>query len=65
LRERCYAHFFDLKGYGTQQDAPNKLTNVVAGFSEKIFNQILTFEGTEAVDGSKPIPSLEYVRENY
>jgi hypothetical protein len=61
----CYAHFFDLQGYGTGQDSPNKLTNVVGGFSEKIFSQILTFEGIESAAGTKPIPSLEYVREHY
>lgn len=61
----CYAHFFDLQGYGTRQDPPNKLTNLVAGFSEKIFNQVLIFEGAESTDGTKPIPSLDYVRENY
>jgi 60 kDa SS-A/Ro ribonucleoprotein len=64
-RDGCYAHFFDLRGYGTKQDAPNKLTNVVAGFSEKIFNQILLFEGIDGVNGSKSIPSIEYIRENY
>jgi 60 kDa SS-A/Ro ribonucleoprotein len=62
---QCYAHFFDLQGYGTRQDSPNEFTNLVAGFSEKIFNQILVFEGAEPSGGTKSIPSLEYIRENY
>jgi hypothetical protein len=66
VNKGCYAHFFDLHGYGTRQ-APSKdqLTNVVGGFSEKIFNQILVFEGASAADGKKILPSLEYIRENF
>lgn len=63
VNPNVYAHFYDLKGYGTKQVASGNV-NVVAGFSEKIFNQILTFEGAEAEDG-RVIPSLAYIRENY
>jgi len=66
VNPQAYAHFFDLKGYGTQQ-APSgdPRSNVVAGFSEKIFQQILMFEGVEEVKGERVLPTLEYIRENY
>jgi hypothetical protein len=65
VNQECFVHFFDLQGYGAAQAPPDELTNTVSGFSEKIMNQILTFEGAESTDGSRPIPSLEYVREHY
>lgn len=68
INSNCYAHFFDLQGYGTKQTASGSgLDNIVAGFSEKIINQILVFEGTnETNEGEKRIlPSLDYIRENY
>lgn len=66
VNPNAYAHFFDLKGYGTgQTSAADPLSNIVAGFSERIFNQILNFEGVEEVKGERVLPTLEYVRENY
>jgi hypothetical protein len=66
FNKNCYAHFFDLCGYGTRQTASkNSLDNVVAGFSEKIFDQILIHEGVKAADGSAPLPSLEWIRKNF
>jgi len=64
VNKNAYAHFFDLKGYGTKQTPVDKLTNVVAGFSEKILDQILVFEGAEG-NSEKVLPSLSYVRENF
>ena len=62
----CYAHFFDLRGYGTRQTpSKNSLDNVVAGFSEKIFDQVLIHEGCDAADGNVPLPSLAWIRENF
>lgn len=65
----CFAHFFDLAGYGTRQTPGSNLDNVVAGFSDKILNQILVAEGgaVEAVksDGTPVLPTLDYVRENF
>lgn len=42
--------------------------DVVAGFSEKIFDQILVHESGAEIEGEEivsSIPTLEYVRENY
>jgi hypothetical protein len=61
----AYAHFFDLKGHGIAQVAPgDPLTNLVAGYSEKVFDQILIHEGAVSADG-RELPSLEYVREKF
>jgi len=66
FNSNCYAHFFDLRGYGTRQTpSKNSLDNVVAGFSEKIFDQVLIHEGVETADGSAPLPSLAWIRENF
>lgn len=64
VNKNAYAHFFDLKGYGTKQTPADKLTNIVAGFSEKILDQILVFEGAGG-NSEKVLPSLSYVRENF
>lgn len=64
VNPNVYVHFYDLKGYGTRQAPVSDKINLVAGFSEKIFNQILSFEGAEAEDG-RVLPSLEYIRINY
>jgi hypothetical protein len=65
INPNVFAHFYDLRGYGSRQTpSGDKLTNVVAGFSEKIFDQILMFEGINSVDG-KSVPTLDYIRENY
>jgi len=65
VNSNTYAHFFDLKGYGTRQvESGDPLTNVVAGFSEKIFDQVLIHEGVASTDG-RELPSLDYVRENF
>lgn len=63
VNPNAYVHFYDLRGYGTKQIASGNV-NTIAGFSEKIFNQILTFEGAEPEEGNA-IPSLLYIRENY
>jgi len=66
FNKNCYAHFFDLQGYGSRQTpSKGKLDNVVAGFSEKIFDQILIHEGVDAADGQAPLPSLAWIRENF
>lgn len=66
INPNTYAHFFDLKGYGTSQvPSGDSRSNIVAGFSEKIFQQILMFEGVEEVKGERVLPTLEYIRENY
>lgn len=70
INEHCFAHFFDLAGYGTRQTEPgDSRDNVVAGFSEKILDQILVFEnGNVSEEGelvSGGLPTLDYVRENY
>lgn len=65
INPNVYAHFFDLKSYGSRQiESDDPLTNVVAGFSEKIFDQILIHEGTMPI-GGRELPSLDYVRENF
>lgn len=64
IKKNCYAHFFDLQGYGTAQSR-TEYDNIVAGFSEKIFNQVLVFEGAEPSGGDKPPPTMEYIRENF
>jgi hypothetical protein len=64
VKKDCYAHFFDLQGYGTAQSR-SKYDNIIGGFSEKIFNQVLVFEGAEPMKGSKPLPTIEYIRENF
>jgi hypothetical protein len=66
INPEAFAHFFDLKGYGTQQmPSGDPRSNVVAGFSEKIFQQVLMFEGVEEVKGERVLPTLEYIREKY
>lgn len=71
INNKCFLHSFDLRGQGTQQDAPNKLTNVVAGYSEKIFSQVAIFEGEDSMRAVSQgvdvpeLPTLEWIRENY
>ena len=63
VNKNCYLHSFDLMGYGTRQ-TPSKdpLSNVIGGFSEKIFDNILIHEGAE---DNSVMPSLEWIREHY
>lgn len=71
VNSKCFAHFFDLLGAHTRQTAPgNELDNVVAGFSEKIFDQILLHESGvvdrgDSVAVEQTLPSLDYIRENF
>ncbi len=65
INPNVFAHFYDLRGYGSKQTVSgDKLTNVVAGFSEKIFDQVLVFEGAKSFNG-KSVPTLDYIRKNY
>jgi len=64
IKNDCYAHFFDLQGYGTAQ-SKTEYDNIVGGFSEKILSQILVFENAESSAGDKPLPTMEYIRENF
>lgn len=64
INPEAFVHFFDLQGYGVKLAPPSPLINTVAGFSEKIFNQILVFENARIVEGPE-LPSLQYIRTNY
>jgi hypothetical protein len=64
VNKDCFVHFFDLQGYGSRQTpSGNKLDNVVSGFSEKIFEQILIHENGDL--NNNKLPSLEWIRENF
>jgi hypothetical protein len=65
IKNDCYAHFYDLQGYGTAQVDKGKYNNIVGGFSEKIFGQVLVFEGAEQAGGDETLPTLGYIRENF
>ena len=63
VNKNCYLHSFDLLGYGTSQTpSRDPLSNVVGGFSEKIFDNIIIHEGYA---DESTLPSLEWIREHY
>jgi len=64
---KTYLHCVDLAGYG-KSVAPSgdKYVNCMSGFSEKILNRIIEFEGiTEDGQKTKEVPPIEYIRENF
>ena len=62
LNPDCWVHAVDLQGYGTQQFAGPK-TNVIAGWSEKVFDFILLAEQGEGTL-EKRIAEYEWKRES-
>lgn len=71
VKRDCKLHCIDVAGYGrslTEQADTN--TNLVAGFSEKLMDTILEFEGLKVrVDKKtgeeKQVFTMEYIRENF
>jgi hypothetical protein len=63
----CYLHSFDLSPYGrSMTEQADTKTNLVAGFSEKLLDTVLRFEGiTEKGEKVERVFTIEYIRENF
>jgi len=65
VNPKAVLHCVDLAGQGKAvTPAKEKNVNIVSGFSEKILSRLAEFEGIGTKD-EKPLPTIEYVRENY
>ena len=65
VNPNCYLHSFDLAGYGSSlSEQSDTKTNLVAGFSEKLFDTVRQFEGLNSSDGEQQF-TLEMIREKF
>lgn len=67
INPNCKLHSFDLSSHGESMTKQGDInTNLVAGFSEKLLDTVLRFEGiTETGEKVKREFTIEYIRKNF
>ena len=63
--KNCWLHTVHLNGYGDSAVRMDKKVNLLAGFSEKLFDTMLTTEGVISTDTGKPLSTIEQIREEF